>query len=139
MTRTVPYDGKSKSWEKVLENAANTLFGPVGPVIEVATEENVLAEETVKPCRIRILLSRPLTWAEKEDLETNWDDPQFRRINGDNVDGLKLWVAPNFEHVWAEANVGSRLLFEDVANVLANDYVNVFPKAVRTFREYNGK
>jgi hypothetical protein len=94
---------------------------------------------TVKTSRIRVQLSRPLTWAEKEDLETDWSDPHQRRITGENVERLKISVAPNFEHVWAEADLGSRLLFNLVAQALETEYVNVFPRAVRTFREYNGE
>lgn len=98
-------------------------------------------EETPKVVgsRIRVLLSRPLTWAEKEDFETNWEDPHMRRIDGRNDVGIKLSVADNFVHVWAEANLGSRLLYELVAEVLELEYVNVFPRTVRTFREYNGE
>jgi len=102
--------------------------------------DEIPVEETPKvvKSRIRVLLSRPLTWAEKEWLETDKLDPHSRRINGSSDTGLKLWVAPNFEHVWGEAEFGSRILFELVAEVLDTHFVNVFPKAVRTFREYNG-
>jgi hypothetical protein len=94
--------------------------------------------ETVKKSRIRVQLSRSLTWAEKEWLETDKTDPHYRRIDG-VASGVKLWVAPNFEHVWAEADFGSRILFDIVAAALESNFVNVYPKAVRTFREYNGE
>jgi hypothetical protein len=88
--------------------------------------------------RIRVQLSRPLTWAEKEHLETNWTDPNLRRIS-DVSPVLKLRVAENKEHVWLEAPFGSRIAFELLAAAVEQHFVNVFPKAVRTFREYNGE
>lgn len=93
--------------------------------------------EPVKKSRIRVELSRPLTWAEKEYLETDHLDPHARRIDG--TDGLKLTVSSDFQHVVAEAEYGSRILFELIASALEHSFVNVFPTAVRTFREYNGE
>lgn len=92
----------------------------------------------VTTSRIRVLLSRPLTWAEKEAIETNHDDIHSRRIEFTNV-GFKLTVSENREHVWVEAGFGSRLAFDLVSAVLEQHFVNVYPKAVRTFREYNGE
>jgi hypothetical protein len=105
---------------------------------ELAAERNAKTPKVVNS-RIRVLLSRPLTWAEKEDLETDNLDPHLRRIDGTDDDGFKVTVAPNFEHVWAEAAYGSRVLYEVIAAALEHKYVNVFPRAVRTFREYNGE
>lgn len=108
-------------------------------LVPEVSEDNA-PEEKVKNSRIRIELSRPLTWAEKEALETNWDDPHERRIKDTN-DGLLLVLnlAPDFQHVWAEAPFGSRILFDLVAAMLEQHFVNVYPTAVRTFREYNGE
>lgn len=89
--------------------------------------------------RIRVQLSRPLTWAEKEALETNNLDVHSRRINDSNVTGFKFHVSSNKEHVWAEAFFGSRLVYDLVAAALEQHFVNVYPTAVRTFREYNGE
>lgn len=93
----------------------------------------------VTTSRIRVLLNRPLTWAEKEDLETNWDDEHARRVNETVSPYFKLHVADNHEHIWAEAGFGSRILFELIAAAVEQHFVNVYPKAVRTFREYNGE
>jgi hypothetical protein len=103
---------------------------------DLAAERNAKTPKVVTS-RIRVLLSRPLTWAEKEDLETNTLDNHLRRIDGS--DGFRFWVSPGFKHVWAEARFGSRILYEIVAAKLETSYVNVFPRAVRTFREYNGE
>jgi hypothetical protein len=95
------------------------------------------SNSTLVTSRIRVALSRPLTWAEKEELETDYSDPDLRRING-RTDKFKVSVSKERTHVWAEAAYGSRILFELVAASLENNFVNVFPIAVRTFREYNG-
>jgi hypothetical protein len=92
-----------------------------------------------KQARIRVWLSRPLTWAEKEWIETNHDDPHSRRINQTDTGGLKLRVSTDMQHVWVDGYFGSRVLFDLVAAVLEQHFVNVFPKAVRTFTEYNGE
>lgn len=108
------------------------------PVTETPVSES--SDSKIVTSRIRVLLSRPLTWAEKEDLETDWNDPHQRRVNGVNNDlGVKIHVANNFEHVWAEGLAGSRVVFDLIAAILESEYVNVFPRAVRTFREYNGE
>lgn len=104
---------------------------------KLATERN--APVKVATSRIRVQLNRPLTWAEKEELETNYVDADLRRIKESTTDGFKLWVSPNREHVWVEAPFGSRLAYELVAASLEYTFVNVFPRAVRTFREYNGE
>jgi hypothetical protein len=132
----VTYENDRPFRARTLQELNNELWGS-----RVATETPVSepVSKTVTS-RIRVLLSRPLTWAEKEDIETDWTDPHQRRIKGvDNGLGVKISVAPNFEHVWLEGYVGSRILFEIAAALLEQEYVNVFPKAVRTFREYNGE
>lgn len=124
------------------DNVADSGYGYRVPADVM--KENWVATETptkeksskVVTSRIRVYLSRPLTWAEKEDLETDYTDPDLRRIDGKG--GFKVWVSENHEHVWAEAEFGSRLLFELIAVALEDSFVNVYPKAVRTFREYNG-
>ncbi len=106
----------------------------------VATETPTEEKNTqVVKSRIRVLLSRPLTWAEKEDLETDWSDPHLRRAGKVSDNSVKMWVDNDFEHVWAEAYLGSRVLYSIVALRLELDYVNVFPRAVLTKREYNGE
>lgn len=100
------------------------------------TEEKI---PTVVTSRIRVLLSRPLTWAEKEDLETDWADVHLRRNGKHSGNDVRIWLDNDFEHVWAEGLIGSRLLYEVVALRLEFDYVNVFPRAVFTKREYNGE
>jgi hypothetical protein len=145
MTRTVPYDGYSiRGYYDQLGPAAKSiseLFGNMDQ--DLATERNARVNASapkVVNSRIRVQLSRVLTWAEKEELERDTADPHWRKLDGSSpIDGLKLWVSPERTHVWAEAPYGSRRLYELVAGLLASDYVNVFPTAVRTFREYNGE
>lgn len=79
----------------------------------------------VRLSRIRVLLSQPLTWAEAEDIK-------HRGVN------FRLSVSPNRQHLWAEGAMDSRQMFRIVAKVLAERYVNYFPRAVRTFSEYSG-
>jgi len=144
--REVPYDGfsayeftRGERPRSLRELAAeNWGFADSSDVLKKVAETPV-SEPNSKTVtsRIRVYLSRPLTWAEKEELETDYEDLHLRRVNGQ--DGFKVWVSPNLEHVWAEAEFGSRLLYEIVASELANEFVNVYPKAVRTFREYNGE
>jgi len=138
MTRSVPYDGygfPKLSLDDPFWDSPSEVAGRMDK--DLAAIRNQTPKTVTS--RIRVLLSRPLTWAEKEDLETDFLDPHLRRINGsDEEDKFKIWVSPGFEHVWAEGLIGSRLLFESVAAKLEHSYVNVFPRAVRTFREYNG-
>jgi hypothetical protein len=150
MTVKVPYDGflqyeldrvhRPRSLKELSAELWDSDSIPE-PVDQVATKTP--AKESVSKVvksRIRVLLSRPLTWAEREDITTDFADPHYRRLDGQSeLDGLKLWVSPNGEHVWAEAPYGSRPLYDLVAITLENSYVNVFPRAVRTFREYNGE
>lgn len=94
--------------------------------------------------RIRVMLSRPLTWSEVEELTTDHVDPHLRRFsqrtNLFTADrGFNLKVAPNRQHVWVEGYAGSRILYDLVARSLDEHFVNVYPKAVRTFSEYNGE
>lgn len=102
-----------------------------------ATKEEA-SPAKVATSRIRVQLSRPLTWAEKEALETNNSDVHSRRIN-ESANGFKFHVSQNKEHVWAEAGFGSRILYDLVAAALEQHFVNIYPIAVRTFREYNGE
>lgn len=101
-------------------------------------EPSAFATEKVVTSRIRVQLSRPLTWAEKEALETNYVDEHLRRVNESGT-GVKLHLNSARTHVWAEAHFGSRILFEIVSAALEQHFVNVYPTAVRTFREYNGE
>lgn len=151
MVAHVPYSGYSVLDER--EREFKPLYKALSPS-EVAgldqtrvsskvpvTEKKKKAEVSVpklSTSRIRVQLSRPLTWAEKEHLETDWTDAHARRVNDVKRSGVSLRVAENREHVWVEAPFGSRITFELVAAALEQHFVNVFPKAVRTFREYNG-
>lgn len=142
MVRAVPYDGTDSLYG--LFTKEEKMWNPPSPS-EVARrmDQDLAARRNAAPktvkSRIRVQLSRPLTWAEKESLETDNVDPHLRKIDGKRNGAFKIWVSPNFEHVWAEADFGSRLLFEVVAAALEHNYVNVFPRAVRTFHEYNGE
>lgn len=143
MTRTVPYDGRLRPLSELDPFTSNSfdnssLSELLGTADQKLAEQRNKRSVTVKS-RIRIQLSRPLTWAEKESLEKDGTDPHNRKLDGKHTfDGLKLWTSPERTHVWAEAPYGSRPLYDLVADVLAHDFVNVYPTAVRTFREYNG-
>ena len=148
VVREVPYDGYDfheydrvsrpiSLMDVVAENWKVQNDAPE-KVAKVQKDANSGDSPKVVKSRIRVQLSRALTWAEVEDLTTDGADPHLRRLDGNGFDGLKLWVAPNHVHVWAEAPYGSRDLYELIAEIMANQYVNVFPKAVRTYREYNG-
>lgn len=104
----------------------------------VTKVENRKASTPVKQSRIRVWLSRPLSYAEVEHLTTDHSDPNLGRIN-DNGRPLSLRVASNREHVWVDGALSSRVLYELVAAALETHFVNVYPKAVRTFTEYNGQ
>jgi hypothetical protein len=111
----------------------------------LADELEALEQNQVQRSRIRVKLSRPLTWAEKEWLETDLDDPHLRRVNlSDHPDTdhtIEVVRDGNgeFTYVWVEADFGSRIAFDIVAQILEQEFVNVFPRAVRTDREYNGE
>lgn len=140
MVRAVPYDGTDSLYGLFTNDTE--IWGDKSPSDLAGRMDQDLAARRNAPktvnSRIRVQLSRPLTWSEKEALETDSLDPHLRKIDGKRNGNLKVWVSPGFEHVWAEADLGSRLVFEMIAAALAHNYVNVHPVAVRTFREYNG-
>lgn len=93
-----------------------------------------------KHSRIRVQLSRRLTVAEIEKLTTDHNVIGGRlNVTRREDDGflVKLRVNPNGTHVWVDADLPSRLLFEVVAAALDSHFVNVYPTAVRTFTEYH--
>lgn len=79
----------------------------------------------VRLSRIRVQLNRPLTHAHVEDITHR--GVQFR-----------LTVSPNRMHLWADGAMASRQMYRIVEKVLAENYVNYLPRAVRTFSEYSG-
>jgi hypothetical protein len=110
------------------------LAGILSPVVEV--EKSKL----YKHSRIRVQLSRPLTVAEVEKLTTDHNVIGGRlNVTRREDDGflVKLRVNPNRTHVWVDADLPSRLLYEVVAAALDSHFVNVYPTAVRTFTEYH--
>ncbi len=87
-----------------------------------------LNEQKPGPARIRVSFSRPFTEAEKEHLRSV--GVLVRRYIGD-----KIRVAAD-DRVYIESQDSeSRNLFEAISAVVASSFVNVFPIAVRTFRE----
>ena len=93
-----------------------------------------------KHSRIRVQLSRPLTVAEREKLNTDHHIVGGRlNVSRRRDDGFlfKLRVSPNGTHVWVDADLPSRLLFDVLAAALDQHFVNVYPTAVRTFTEYH--
>jgi DNA-binding beta-propeller fold protein YncE len=102
-----------------------------------ATNTNIATPKPkTKLSRIRVELSRPLTIAESEHLTRNHHTLRARVLNAGD---LKLRVNPNGTHVWVDAAMSSRALFDIVRAALDSHFVNVFPRAVRTFTEYNGQ
>ncbi len=85
------------------------------------------AEEKPKviPARIRVTLSRPLTWAEWEHLVRN-AFPTAKRDQGVSFQTIHL----------GSNEVGSRELFHRLASFIAAEFVNVFPTSVWTKQEY---
>jgi len=80
------------------------------------------------PARIRVTFNRDLTEAEKEHLRQVGE--LVRTYVGD-----KLRISPD-QRVYIESQENnSRDLFEALSSVVATSFVNVFPTAVRTFRE----
>lgn len=82
------------------------------------------------PSRIRISFSRPFTEAEKEYFQGTIDwrgvatpVDVTTRLNGNE----KLWLESN--------DLSSRDLFQFGRELVESTFVNVFPVAVRTFRE----
>lgn len=93
-----------------------------------------------KHSRIRVQLSRPLTVAEAEKLSTDHHTIGGRlNVSRRQDDGFlfKLRVSPNRTHVWVDADLPSRPLYDVVAAALDAHFVNVYPTAVRTFTEYH--
>jgi len=115
-----------------LEEAAHDLFG--NSLVSSAKSKDY------KHSRIRVQLSRPLKTAEIEKLTTDHHVIGGRlNVTRRDDDGFlfKLRVSPKGTHVWADADVPSRLLFEVIAAALDAHFVNVYPTAVRTFTEYH--
>lgn len=80
------------------------------------------------PARIRVTFNRDLTPAEQEHLRSV--GVLVREYTGD-----KVRLSPD-ERLFVESNDSdSRDLYEAVASIVSASFVNVFPVAVRTFRE----
>jgi hypothetical protein len=93
-----------------------------------------------KHSRIRVQLSRPLTVSEAEELETDHHAVGARlNVKRRDDDGFlfSLRVNPNRTHVWVDADLPSRPLFNTLAAAFDAKFVNVHPVAVRTFTEYH--
>jgi len=80
------------------------------------------------PARIRVTLNRDLTPAEQETIRQL--GTLVRQTLGD-----KVRVTPDSRIFVESRDVPSRDLFDAVAKVVAESFVNVHPVAVRTFRE----
>lgn len=83
------------------------------------------------PARIRVTFSRHFRVAEVEHLRRASNIAPFL----DELIGLKLRLDPS-GRLWAEADMDSRDLYSLVTQLIESTFVNVFPTAVRTFREY---
>lgn len=79
-----------------------------------------------QPSKIRVTLSRPLTWAEWEHLVEKAPFPlDYKRDQGNDFSVI---------HLTAES-MRSRDLFYWFAKFISEEFVNVFPKAVLTKQE----
>ncbi len=83
-----------------------------------------------KPSKIRVTLSRPLTWAEWEHL--------VNVVAAIETDGSKhpvKFTREAFDVIHIESSAKSRSIFKALADFLGSEFVNVFPKAVLTKQE----
>ena len=90
---------------------------------------NVLPAADVKPptrSRIRIRFNRPLTWSERETLNQQSEDYYNEEFKFSKPDEL-----------FVESALDSRTLYESIAGFVEDNYVNLHPVAVRTFKESN--
>lgn len=81
---------------------------------------------TPGPSRIRVTFNRPLTPAEAEhftDEVSLTHDPTYKI----RVTANRVWVETWFH--------SSRDAYDEIAAFVASEYVNIYPVAVRTFRE----
>lgn len=107
---------------------------------KVYRESLAVRSKNYKHSRIRVQLSRPLTVAEAEKLTTDHHTIGGRLNVSRRLDSgflFKLRVSPNRTHVWVDADLPSRPLYDVVAAALDQHFVNVYPTAVRTFTEYH--
>lgn len=86
-----------------------------------------------KPARIRVYLSRQLTWSEAETLSSD-----HHVLKGRGVDLVSVRVGKSRRTVYVDAYMPSRELFTVLASALDAHFVNVHPSAVKTFNEFNG-
>lgn len=96
-----------------------------------STPGNWWADEGSKkpgPARIRVTLNRDLTAAEHEHLS------RVGQFISESVPD-KFRVAPDGRIYVESTDADSRSLYDGVAAVVERTFVNVFPIAVRTFRE----
>jgi hypothetical protein len=107
---------------------------------QLELESHLVKTPNYKHSRIRVQLSRPLTEAEKEKFLTDHHTVGARLNTSRRLDDgflFKLRVSPNRTHVWIDADLPSRTLYNVVAVALDQHFVNVYPTAVRTFTEYH--
>jgi hypothetical protein len=88
------------------------------------SNSNLMLGGLLKPSKIRVTLSRPLTWAEWERLTHGKGHWTVNRDQG-----------TDFSVIHLEGQTNSRRPFEDFSKFLAEEFVNVFPKAVLTKQE----
>jgi hypothetical protein len=129
--------------EPMVEVPLSVLEGLIDIAEDFLFEEKAYRAEKspqYKHSRIRVQLSRPLTVAESEKLSTDHHVIGGRlNVSRRRDDGFlfKLRVSPNRTHVWVDADLPSRPLYDVVAAALDSHFVNVYPTAVRTFTEYH--
>lgn len=80
--------------------------------------------------KIRVRLSRPLYWAEREAL-----DDSLANNFGPALVRQSYHEQDRDAHLILEAQLHSRSLFYVVEDILGEEFVNVYPTAVKTFWE----
>lgn len=118
--------------EKWLTESENELY-------RKDTEEYMRkSAQQVAPSRIRVYLSRQLTWSEAETFRNDHHVVSGRLPVPSLVSNLRVRVNRDRRAIYVDANLPSRDLYAVVASALEAHFVNVHPVAVRTFAEYNG-
>lgn len=97
----------------------------------MSTPDNWWAEKQTDnpgPSRIRVTLSREFTPAEAEHFsQVGFLVAAISEGETITVDGNRIWVE--------SAVFDSRTAYQKIADLIGNGFVNIFPTAVRTFRE----
>lgn len=120
------------------DNLWKDYYEALNALAEVQLEKLAKAGN-VTHSRIRVYLSRQLTYSEVEKLNGN-RNVISERVKNSSLLGLdlSLHVGKERRTIYVNGYVNSRDLYSAIAAALDAHFVNVHPEAVRTFAEYNG-